>query len=302
MRAQFALSEIGVGLRRNLTMTVAVVISVAVALALAGASLLVRAQVDSMKGYWYDRAEVDIYFCTRADALYTPQCVAGAATDRQIAEVKAELDKMAVVRSSTFLSATEGYRRWKAMNPDNQLAAVVGPEAIQQAWQVRLTDPAKYDLIRSAFTGQPGVHSVADQRSVMENVFLLLNALQTAALLLTGLMLSIALLLIVNTVRVSAHSRRRETGIMRLVGASNFYVQIPFVAEAVFAALLGAALASGLLLAGHYVISHLIGSRIAFIHLIGISAVWSVIPLLVLAGTGMAAGAALVTLRKHLKV
>ncbi|WP_406194380.1 permease-like cell division protein FtsX [Kitasatospora sp. NBC_01560] len=302
MRAQFVLSEIGIGLRRNLTMTIAVVISVALALALAGASLLVRAQVDSMKGFWYDRVEVSVYFCTRTDVIYSPQCTGGAATDQQIAEVKTALDKMAVVKSVSFESAVDGYKRWKEMVPNSPLASVVGPEAIQQSWRVKLTDPAKYDVIRSAFQGKPGVHSVTDQRSVMENLFLVLNTLQQTALVLTGLMLCVALLLIVNTVRISAFSRRRETGVMRLVGASNLYVQIPFIAEAVFAALLGAALASGLLFAGHYVVTHVIGKRINFIHFIGVSSVLSVIPLLVVAGTVMAAGAATVTLRKYLRV
>ncbi|GAA5024494.1 permease-like cell division protein FtsX [Kitasatospora paranensis] len=302
MRAQTVLSEIAVGLRRNLTMTIAVVASVAVALTLAGASFVVRAQVESMKGYWYDKAEVNVYFCTKADALTTPRCMNGAATDQQIADVKDALDKMPMVQSSTFVSAAQGYQLWRKMNPDSPLPAVVGPDAIQPSWQVKLKDPTKYDIIRSAFTGMPGVHSVNDQRSVMDNVFLLLNALQTAALLLTGLMLAIALLLIVNAVRVSAHSRRRETGIMRLVGASNLSVQLPFIAEAVVAALLGATLASVFLLAGHYAVIHVIGGRITFFHFVGISAVLTVIPLLIVAGAAMAAGAALITLRKYLRV
>ncbi|GAA3004420.1 permease-like cell division protein FtsX [Kitasatospora albolonga] len=303
MRAQFVLSEIGVGLRRNLTMTIAVVVSVALSLALAGASLLVRDQVNSMKGYWYDKVEVSIYFCTKSDAKTSAQCSAGAATDQQIAEVKGQLDKMTqLVQSSTFESSQDAYKRWKETNPDNPLLAAVGAEAMPQSWRVKLNDPTKYDVVQSAFAGKPGVKSVEDQRKILENLFGLLNGLQTAAFVIMVLMLFVALLLIVNTVRVSAFSRRRETGIMRLVGASNFYVQMPFIAEAAFAALLGAVLASGLLLGGHFFVQEFLAQRVQFIHFIGLSSVLTVIPLLVVVGMGMAGIAAFITLRKYLKV
>ncbi|GAA1241610.1 permease-like cell division protein FtsX [Kitasatospora nipponensis] len=303
MRAQFVLSEIGVGLRRNLTMTIAVVVSVALSLALAGASLLVRDQVNSMKGYWYDKVEVSIYFCTKADAKTAPQCANGAATDDQIANVKASLDKMQpLVKSSTFETQAEAYKHWKDMNPDSALVSVLGAEAIPSSWRVKLNDPTRFDIIQSAFAGQPGVRSVEDQRKILENLFGLLNGLQTAAFVIMVLMLSVALLLIVNTVRVSAFSRRRETGIMRLVGASNFYVQMPFIAEAAFAALLGAVLASGLLLLGNFGVQHWLANRVQFIHFIGLSSVLQVIPLLIVAGMAMAAVAAFLTLRKYLKV
>ncbi|MFJ9522144.1 permease-like cell division protein FtsX [Kitasatospora sp. NPDC101801] len=301
MRAQFVLSEIGVGLRRNLTMTIAVVVSVALSLALAGASLLVRDQVNSMKDFWYDKVEVSIYFCTKADAK-SAQCAAGAATDQQIADVKSKLEKMPLVQNFTFESSQEAFKHWKDLNPDNPLIVAVGAEAMPQSWRVKLVDPTKYDVMQSAFAGLPGVKSVQDQKKILENLFGLLNGLQTAAFVIMVLMLFVALLLIVNTVRVSAFSRRRETGIMRLVGASNFYVQMPFIAEAAFAALLGAALASGLLVGGHFFVQGFLAKKVEFIHFIGLSSVLSVIPLLVVVGMGMAAIAAFFTLRKYLKV
>ncbi|MFC8719079.1 permease-like cell division protein FtsX [Kitasatospora sp. NPDC057198] len=301
MRAQFVLSEIGVGLRRNLTMTIAVVVSVALSLALAGASLLVRDQVNSMKDYWYDKVEVSIYFCIKADHNL-PQCAAGEATDGQVADVKAALDKMPLVQSSTYESSQEAYKHFKDSNPDNPLLAAVGPDAMPQSWRVKLNDPTKFDVVQSAFAGKPGVKAVDDQRKILENLFGLLRGLQTAAFVIMVLMLFVALLLIVNTVRVSAFSRRRETGIMRLVGASNFYVQMPFIAEAAFAALLGSALASALLVGGHFFVQHWLAKKVQFITFIGLSSVLSVIPLLVVVGMGMAAVAAFFTLRKYLKV
>ncbi|MFF4652644.1 permease-like cell division protein FtsX [Streptomyces sp. NPDC001380] len=302
MRAQFVVSEIGVGLRRNLTMTIAVVVSVALSLALAGASLLVRDQVDSMKGYWYDKVQVAVYLCNKGDAKTYASCAGGAATDQQKAQIKADLEKLPVVEKVIFENRQGAYQHWKEMNPDNPLAKVVGAEGLPESYQVKLKNPEQYDVIASAFAGKPGVQSVSDQRRILDNLFGLLNGLQTVAFGVMSLMVCVALLLIVNTVRVSAFSRRRETGIMRLVGASNFYVQMPFIAEAAFAALLGAGLASGLLLLGNVFVHSWLQQRVQFIHFIGLPEVMRVIPLLVVIGMAMAAVAAFFTLRKYLKV
>jgi cell division transport system permease protein len=118
-------------------------------------------------------------------------------------------------------------------------------------------------------------------------------------------MLTIAMLLIVNTVRVSAFSRRRETGIMRLVGASSFYIQMPFIMEAAFAGLIGGGLACGMLLAGRYFLIDgglALQSKIALIQFIGWGEVIKMLPLVLGVGVMMPAVAALFTLRKYLKV
>ncbi|MFJ6216382.1 permease-like cell division protein FtsX [Streptomyces sp. NPDC092296] len=302
MRAQFVMSEIGVGLRRNLTMTVAVVVSVALSLALAGASFLVRDQVNSMKGYWYDKVQVAVYLCNKDDATRYVACSGGAATDQQKAEIKADLEKLPVVAEVQFENRQDAYKHWKELNPDNPLASVVGASGLPESFRVKLKDPKQYDVIASAFDGKAGVQSVEDQRKILDNLFSLLNGLQTAAFVMMALMVFVALLLIVNTVRVSAFSRRRETGIMRLVGASNFYVQMPFIAEAAFAALLGAALASGLLLLGNVFVQDWLQPRVQSVVFIGLPEVLRVIPLLVVIGIAMAAVAAFFTLRKYLKV
>ncbi|MEU9758199.1 ABC transporter permease, partial [Streptomyces althioticus] len=104
MRAQFVLSEIGVGLRRNLTMTFAVVVSVALSLALFGGSLLMSDQVSTMKGYWYDKVNVSIFLCNKSDAESDPNCAKGAVTDDQKSQIKADLEKMSVVDTVSYES------------------------------------------------------------------------------------------------------------------------------------------------------------------------------------------------------
>ena len=105
-----------------------------------------------------------------------------------------------------------------------------------ESFRVKLSDPTKYDVVASAFIGRPGIDSVNDQRRVLDKLFAILNGFQTGALVIAAMMLLATVLLVANTIRVAAFSRRRETGIMRLVGASNFYIQLPFLLEAALAA------------------------------------------------------------------
>ncbi|GAB3963422.1 permease-like cell division protein FtsX [Streptomyces sparsus] len=303
MRAQFVLSEIGVGLRRNLTMTFAVIVSVAISLALLGGALLAREQVNSMKGFWYDKVQVSIYLCNKNDAETDPQCAKGAVTGQQKREIKADLEKLKVVDTVFYESSDEAYKHYKEQFKDSPLASSLTPDQMQESYRVKLTDPTKYDVIQTAFGGRAGIQEVQDQRSLLENLFNLLNGMNLAALFIMALMLVVALLLIVNTVRVSAFSRRRETGIMRLVGSSSFYIQMPFILEAAIAGLLGAAMACLLLFSGKYfLVDNWLSDRIPLIQFIGWDSVVKVLPLILAVGVLMPAVAAFVALRKYLKV
>ncbi|MFI7246131.1 MULTISPECIES: permease-like cell division protein FtsX [Streptomyces] len=304
MRAQFVLSEIGVGLRRNLTMTFAVIVSVALSLALAGGSLLAQEQVSTMKGYWFDKVQVSIYLCNKNDASSDdPNCAKGAVTRQQKSEIKADLKKLDVVEKVYHESADQAYKLYKKQFKDSPLAASLTPDQMQESYRVKLKDPTKYQVLQTAFSGRQGVQEVQDQRKTLEPLFNLLNGMNIAALCVMSLMLVVALLLIVNTVRVSAFSRRRETGIMRLVGASSFYIQMPFILEAAIAGLIGAGFACVLLVLGKYLlINNWLQQRITLIEFIGWDAVVAVMPLILAVGLLMPAVAAFFTLRKYLKV
>jgi cell division transport system permease protein len=303
MRAQFVLSEISVGLRRNLTMTFAVIVSVALSLALAGGSLLAREQVSTMKGYWYDKVQVSVYLCNENDADSDPNCAKGAVTAQQKTQIRSELQKLRVVDRVYHESADEAFKHYKEQFKDSPLADSLTPDQMQESYRVKLKDPTKYRVLQTAFSGRPGVQEVQDQRNLLENLFNLLNGMNIAALFVMGLMLVVALLLIVNTVRVSAFSRRRETGIMRLVGASSFYIQMPFILEAAIAGLIGAGFSCVILLGGKYfLIDSWLADKIALINFIGWDAVLKVLPLLIAVGVLMPAVAAFFTLRKYLRV
>ncbi|MEV5429596.1 permease-like cell division protein FtsX [Streptomyces sp. NPDC052701] len=305
MRAQFVLSEIGVGLRRNLTMTFAVIVSVALSLALFGGSLLMSDQVNTMKGYWYDKVNVSIFLCNKSDAESDPSCAKGAVTEDQKKQIRTDLEKMSVVDKVTHESQDEAYKHYKEQFGDSPLAASLTPDQMQESYRIKLKDPEKYQVIATAFDGRDGVQSVQDQKGILDNLFELLNLMNRAALGVMALMLVVALLLIVNTVRVSAFSRRRETGIMRLVGASGFYIQAPFIMEAAVAGLIGGCLACLFLVVGRYfTIDHgmALSSKLNLINFVGWDAVVTKLPLILAASVLMPALAAFFALRKYLKV
>ncbi|WP_395570988.1 permease-like cell division protein FtsX [Streptomyces sp. BK79] len=305
MRAQFVLSEIGVGLRRNLTMTFAVIVSVALSLALFGGSLLMSDQVSTMKGYWYDKVNVSVFLCNKSDAESDPNCAKGAVTEDQKKQIMSDLDAMTVVDKVVYESQDEAYKHYKEQFGDSPLASSLTPDQMQESYRIKLKDPEKYQVIATAFDGRDGVQSVQDQKGILDNLFELLNGMNWAARAVMALMLVVALMLIVNTVRVSAFSRRRETGIMRLVGASGFYIQAPFIMEAAVAGLIGGGVACAfLVIARYFIIDHglALSEKLNLINFIGWDAVLTKLPLILATSLLMPALAAFFALRKYLKV
>ena len=302
MRATFVASEVSSGLRRNLTMTLAVIITVAVSLGLFGASLLVRAQVTTMKDFWYDKVEVSIFLCSKGSD--TPSCSGEAVTQAQRDQIKSDLESLRpLVEEIFFESKAEAYARFQEQFKNSPIADNVSQGALPESFRVKLSDPTSYEVVASAFAGRPGIEQVNDQRQILDKFFRLLGGLQFVALLIALSMLVVTVLLVVNTMRVAAFSRRRETSIMRLVGASNFYIQLPFLLEAAFSAGAGALLAIvGLVITKALVIDQILAPSFQFTSFVGWDAVIAIAPIMFVTGILLAGLAAFFTLRKYLRV
>jgi len=302
VRAQFVLSEIGIGLRRNLTMTIAVVVTVAISLALFGSGLLIRKQVETMKDFWYDKVEVSVYLCGAVSD--SPTCEGQAVTDDQRAALEADLRAMPEVDEVFYESQQDAYELFQEQFSDSpDLVENVTADVLPESFRVKLDDPTQFQVVAEAFVGRPGVEEVQDQKALLEGFFSVLNKLQLLALIIAGVQVLAAVLLISNTIRVAAYSRRRETGIMRLVGASNLYIQLPFLLEGVLAGLVGAAFASGALLAlKEFLIDRQLRPTFAFTAFVGWGDVLAILPVLFLTGALLAGLSSFVTLRRHLRV
>jgi len=246
MRLQFILSEIWVALRRNLSMAISVALVTMVSVLFLGLGVLAQRQVDAMKDYWYDRVQVSIFLCTAKSDL--PNCSTGAVTDVQRREIRSQLGAMRPLVKNVFPeSQQQAYNRLKEQYQDSPTYRDIKPSQMPESFRVQLSNPTKYDVITSSFKGAPGVGDVQDQRRILDPLFNVLRGLSFGALALAALMVLCSVLLVATTIRQMAFSRRRETGIMRLVGASAFVIQLPFILETLIATVVGSALAIGVL-------------------------------------------------------
>ncbi len=246
MRLGLVMSEVGSGLRRNASMVVSVVLVTFISLTFVGTAILLQMQINQMKGYWYDRAQVAVYLCTDTDT--TGNCTGAKATDDQRQQVESQLESSTLkpyIEKFYFENQQDAYTRFKQQFKDSPATEFVKPEYLNETYWVNLKNPSQSDVLVESLSKVAGVQSVVDQRGYLQPIFNLLNASSYTAIGIAALMLVAAVLLIATTIRLSAFSRRRELGIMRLVGASNRFIQTPFVLEGVIAAAIGAVLAGG---------------------------------------------------------
>ena len=250
MRAQFVLHEVWIGLRRNLTMTVALIVVVAISLSLLGTGLLFVKQVNNTRTYWQGRVQLSVYLCTTSSV--SPQCTRnGPATPAEITQIRQELTGDRQVRSVSFVSQTQAYQQFKQEFAGNQsLVSATPANSIPSSFQIRLKNTeADTSQVASVVDGAPGVDMVVADSAVLDKFYKLLDGARNAVVIIAIILIIAAILLVANTIRLSAFNRRRETSIMRLVGASNFYVQLPFLVEGMIAGLAGWLVATGLLIA-----------------------------------------------------
>ena len=299
MRFSFVSKEVGNGLRRNFTMTVALIVSVAVSLSLVGAALLMSAQVDRMKGYWYDKIEVSIFLCGNTSVAFT--CT-GAVTDEQRKNIETVLGTLDSVQDVFYESSADAYAKFKEQFAGSAILANISPDALPESFRVKLDNPENFEKVAGALQSVQGVESIQDQRQLLDRFFQILKGLQSFALAIALAMLFVTVLLVMNTVRVAAFARRRETSIMRSVGASNMSIRLPFILEAAVAAIIGSTLATaGILASKHWLIDAKLAPNLTFIPFVTWSEVLAIIPMLYLVGVGTTVLAASVTLRRYLK-
>lgn len=289
-RLRYLLSEVLVGLRRNLLMTVATIVTVTVSLALLGAGLLVQQQVNLARDLFYAEVEVSIWL---DDGI----------SEAQRLSLEEDLRANPEVSDLIFVSKDDAYEEAQELfEGQDEVLASIEPDFLPASFRVSLEDPERYLVVESQYAGFPGVADISDQREVLDRFFTVMDAFRNGAVAVAVLQLVAAAALISNTIRMTAFARREQIGIMKLVGATNWYVRLPFVLEGMLAGVIGALLASGLLLVGMQTLIGRLREQIVFIPFIGTAEVLTVTPILIAIGAGLAAIASFVSLRRFLSV
>lgn len=240
MRFGFLFNEVITGLRRNVTMTVAMIITTAIAIGLFGGGLLIWSLANNSKKIYLDRVETQI-FLTEDLSAGDHDCSSDICK-----HLREEIDKRSDVKSVRFINREDAYA--DAVRRLPQYKDITSKETYPASFIVKLKDPEKHTDFENAFIGQPGVRGAMNQKDLIDRLFSVLNGLRDAAFAIALIQAVGAVLLIANMVQVAAYTRRNEVGIMRLVGATRWYTQLPFLLEAVIAAFIGVLLAIGGLL------------------------------------------------------
>ena len=257
MQLTYVFSELGNGLKRNVSMTVAVIVTIFVSLTLVGMGLLLNAQAQKAEEYWGSKLQITVFLCNQN--LATANCVNGEVTDAQKGEIEGVLDSNNEVASWRLQTKQEAYDKWRDVyvsddDTERRVYESIRPSDMQESYWVQLKDPEKFMGIKSAVQGLPGVHSVRDLREVLKPIYFWMNVMKWGAIGIAAFLVIAAILQVGNTIRLAAFARRREIGIMRLVGASSLYIQLPFLMEALVAALIGVSLAAGAILVFMWVV------------------------------------------------
>jgi len=300
MRASFVFREVVNGLRRNVTMTIAMVITTAISLGLLGGGLLIVRLIDKTNDIYYDRVEVAVFLTDDVSTNDT------GCTQQPCTDLRRDLESTPGVESVVLESREQAFERFKqifAAQPE--LIQLTRPQALPASFRVKLDDPERFPAMQAAFAGRPGVLNVKDQGEYIDRLFRMLGGVRNLTFLIALVQALAAVLLISNMIQISAYTRRTEVGIMRLVGATRWYTQLPFLLEAVVAGVVGAALA----------VIGLVAVKVAFLDTIlkdtfeanilprlGMLDVLWVAPILALVAIGISAITGYLTLRLYVRL
>ena len=303
MKLGYVFGEVGQGLKRNLSMVVSIVLVTFLSLSFVGTAAILQLQIGQMKNYWYDRAQVAVYLCSEfSPAEACPQGEASADVKTAIEAKLQDSTLSPYVDKYYFLDHKQALKQFQEEFKDNTITNYVTADQLNETFWVKLKNPSDGAIITQSFTGVAGVEEVRDQRSYLDQIFSILNAASLAAVGIAVVMLFSSILLISTTIRQSAFSRRREIGIMRLVGASNFYIQLPFIIEGVAAAAIGSILAGGTVVAiVQFFVQGYLAQSLPFTNFVSLGTALSLVPMIFGLGVLLAAFASIVAIRRYLR-
>jgi cell division transport system permease protein len=296
VRFGFLFNEVLTGLRRNVTMTVAMIVTTAISIGLFGGGLLVVRLAEHSRTIYLDRVETQV-FLTDDISANDPTC-----DSRECKALREKIEARSDVKSVRFLNRGQAYD--DAIRKFPQFKDVASENSFPASFIVKLENPEQHKEFDAAMQGQPGVLNVLNQKDLIDRLFAVLDGLSSAAFAVALVQAIGAILLIANMVQVAAYTRRTEIGIMRLVGASRWYTQLPFLVEAMVAATVGVVVAIlGLILVRQLFLDNAL-NQFYQAHLIApvdYADILYISPILLVVGVALAGLAAYATLRIYIR-
>lgn len=303
MKPLFIAKETWAGVRANPGMFLSIVLVTFVSMSFVAATALLQLQLANFKDFWFERSQVVVYLCN--DLSGELSCPTGGATDAQVQELRSQLASPAIadyLSSVRFESQEQAFARLKETKTAADELQYITPEQLNASFWLQLSDPENAAIVVESLEGQPGVAEVQDQRGFFDPIISILNNATLVSGSIASVMLLSAALLTTTTIRLSAFTRRREISIKRLVGASSFSIQLPFILEGLLAALLGTGLSVALAYATlDRVDRGALSSELSIGELVSVADVISVTPQLLQISLSIALVASVVSTVRHIR-
>ena len=289
-RLDYFFRETVIGLRRNGLVVFAAISTAFIALFLLGMALLIRREVDLVVTNTTGRVEVVVYL---TDDI-------GSDQQTRLNQILTSLPQVDTVE---YESKHAAYLRAKELFKDSpDVINNVSPDAFPASFRVKLVDPTQYKVIQARLAGEPGIEQIAAQQEFLDRLFAVTRVFRVGVLIMAVVMLTAAAILIANTVRMGLFARRKEIGIMKLVGATNWRIRVPFLIEGIVEGLLGALVAITALFAIKLAFVNPLYGNITFIPWIQNVDVVATIPWMIGAGVLVSFIASLIAMRRFLDV
>ncbi|WP_300765851.1 permease-like cell division protein FtsX [uncultured Bifidobacterium sp.] len=305
MRPRFVVSEIWTSFTRNIPMILSVTLVTFISFLFIGASGLLQLQIVKAKGDWYDKVEVVVWLCPDGTSQ-SANCTGSAATAAQITDLEKTIrDELSSdVAKTTFMSKGEFYKNsFLKQYPDGEFQGrTLTASDMQDSLWLKLKNPERYKVVAEVLSGREGVEEVSDQRQIFEPVFTVLNKATVVTIALAVVMVVVAIMLTGTTIRMSAASRRQETEIMRLVGASNWTIRLPFILEGAIASILGSVLSCvTLAVVVKVFITDWLVDNISWMPFVDQTTVWTISPIIIGGAAVLSIATSSIALRRYLR-
>lgn len=253
MKISYFFSETATNLRRNLLMTVAAISTVTISLLLLGGVAILHMAVRNMTYSWEAKVEVSAY-------------LAADITDGERNLLETEIVDLPQVQEVTYVSSAQALEEFEQIFKNQpEFAEHLDENDLPASFRIKLHDAKDTETVATLVTGRPGVDDVRYGGSIIKTLLRVNSLLRTITLVLAVILMAAAAALIANTIRLGIFARREEIGIMKLVGATKWFIRIPFMLEGVFAALVGALIAGSLVLAANVFLFPRMGEAFAFL-------------------------------------
>lgn len=253
MKLSYFFSETATNLRRNLLMTIAAISTVTISLLLLGGVAILHMAVRNMTYSWEAKVEVSAYL----EKDITPG---------EEAALREEIVDLPQVQEVTYVSQEEALEEFKQIFADQpELSSQLTPDSLPASFRIKLHDAKDTETVAALVRGRPGVNDVRYGGEIIKTLLRVNSLLRTITLVLAIILMAAAAALIANTIRLGIFARREEIGIMKLVGATKWFIRIPFMLEGVFAALVGAIIAGSMVLAANVFLFPRMGEAFQFL-------------------------------------